>query len=331
MNESTPFISVIVPIYNVELYVEEAIISILTQTFQYFELIAVNDGSTDSSLSIVQAYANSDKRIRIITQVNQGLSAARNKGLAHAKGQYVYFFDSDDLLETDTFAICVKYIQSLNLDLIAFSGQAFADDDSCNIERFTAYQKPKIINPISGLKLLNKLYHAKSYSSSACLYIVSRHLINNNKLIFDEDFLHEDEAYTLILYCLAQRTISLENRLFKRRVRENSIMTIPKTFENIKGLIKGAVKIESFLCQSDRVTPDAREILVLNQRRLLRLAMRCSEDINETLAFILLIQSNFSMAQLLVIDSAILFFARANKLFVFLRTIKRNFSPLSYK
>ena len=59
--------------------------------------------------------------------------------------------------------------------------------------------------------------------------------------------------------------------------------------------------------------------------------MRCSEDINETLAFILLIQSNFSMAQLLVIDSAILFFARANKLFVFLRTIKRNFSPLSYK
>ncbi len=161
MNEDTPTITVIMPVYNVELYVEDATTSILTQTFENFELIVVNDGSTDSSLSIVQACANSDHSIKVITQSNQGLSAKRNKGLALAKGQYVYFFDSDDLLEQNTFAVCLDYIQNLNLDLITFSAQTLTDNDSSNIESYNAYQKPNIINSILGLELLNKLYHAK--------------------------------------------------------------------------------------------------------------------------------------------------------------------------
>ena len=92
-------ISVIIPVYNVENYLEESLDSIINQTFTDLEIICVNDGSTDNSPSILNNYANKDSRINIINQENKGLSAARNSGLDVATGDYIYFFDSDDILE----------------------------------------------------------------------------------------------------------------------------------------------------------------------------------------------------------------------------------------
>ena len=93
-----PKISVIVPVNNVEKYLHECIYSILAQTFTDFELILINDGSLDNSGAICDEYANKDKRITVIHQENQGQAAARNTAIAIAKGEWIHFVDSDDLI-----------------------------------------------------------------------------------------------------------------------------------------------------------------------------------------------------------------------------------------
>ena len=99
MNQN-PALTVIIPVYNVEPYLAEALDCIVGQSFSDMEILCVNDGSTDGSPEILAEYAAADPRIRIIDQENQGLSAARNRGLDEARGEYVYYFDSDDLLDT---------------------------------------------------------------------------------------------------------------------------------------------------------------------------------------------------------------------------------------
>ena len=96
-----PILSIIFPVYNVEAYLNESLSSILSQDFKDFELIAVNDGSTDNSLSILERYQSLDARLRIISQENKGLSSARNLGLKNARGKYIGFVDSDDMISKE--------------------------------------------------------------------------------------------------------------------------------------------------------------------------------------------------------------------------------------
>ena len=98
-------ISIIIPVYNIEKYLKCCLNSILEQTFQEFEVICVDDGSTDHSLEILEEYKKKDKRIRIFTQENKYAGVARNNGLKHAKGEYVLFLDADDFLEKDTLRL----------------------------------------------------------------------------------------------------------------------------------------------------------------------------------------------------------------------------------
>lgn len=95
----TPLISVVVPVYNVADYLPECLDSLLAQTYPFFEVVAVNDGSTDSSLAILERYSNQDPRITIVSQRNGGLAAARNTGVTNARGEYIAFVDSDDYVE----------------------------------------------------------------------------------------------------------------------------------------------------------------------------------------------------------------------------------------
>ena len=99
MNEQKqPLISIIIPVYNVERYLPECLDSLLAQTYQNFELLCVNDGSSDSSQSILEQYARKDSRVRVFCKKNGGVSSARNFGLEQAKGEYIGFVDSDDFV-----------------------------------------------------------------------------------------------------------------------------------------------------------------------------------------------------------------------------------------
>ena len=119
-------ISVIIPVYNVEKYIIECIESIINQTFKDIEIIVVNDGSKDNSIKIVEEYL-SDKRLKIINKENRGLSSARNKGMKIARGEYIYFIDSDDFINEDVLEVLYKNLESERFDII-FSNFSFYND-----------------------------------------------------------------------------------------------------------------------------------------------------------------------------------------------------------
>ena len=122
-------VSVILPIYNVAPYLDEAFQSLLSQTLSDIEIIAVNDGSTDNSQEIIDRYAAQDARIITIQQENQGLSMARNAAIPFAKGEYIYMMDSDDVLSSpNALQICYEYAEKNKADFIFFDGESFSED-----------------------------------------------------------------------------------------------------------------------------------------------------------------------------------------------------------
>lgn len=103
MEKITPKVSIIVPVYNVENYLRKCLDSLINQTLKNIEIICINDGSTDNSLSILEEYASKDERIIVINQENAGVSSARNRGLEIATGEYIAFVDADDSVTPDCF------------------------------------------------------------------------------------------------------------------------------------------------------------------------------------------------------------------------------------
>jgi glycosyltransferase involved in cell wall biosynthesis len=125
-----PKISVIIPVYNTEKYLPKCLDSVLAQTFQDFEVICVNDGSTDGSLAILEEYAKKDPRIRVLTQVNQGQSVARNEGMKLAGGEYICFLDSDDFYDEDfLYTLYTKSVES-DADIVMTNTRYVNGNDS---------------------------------------------------------------------------------------------------------------------------------------------------------------------------------------------------------
>ena len=133
--DNQALISVIIPVYNVENYLRECIESVLNQTFRDFEVILVDDGSTDSSGDICDEYVEKDERVTVIHQKNGGLSVARNTGLSEANGKYVYFLDSDDYISENALATLLNIAENDSSDIVFFDAVSFTDTDD-----FTVHQ-----------------------------------------------------------------------------------------------------------------------------------------------------------------------------------------------
>ena len=122
---SKPDISIIVPVYNVERYLDECLDSLLEQTHRNIEIICVNDGSTDSSLRILERRASEDGRIRVISQENAGVAHSRNIALDAAQGDYVLFVDSDDYIDVRTCELLLSNAHETDADIVVFGGKTF--------------------------------------------------------------------------------------------------------------------------------------------------------------------------------------------------------------
>ena len=230
---SLPVVSIIVPIYNVEQYLEECLNSLVNQTLKDIEIICVNDGSPDYSADIVRRYMHLDARITLIEQENRGLSGARNTGLRVAKGEYVYFMDSDDWLEADAIEICYNAAKKDNIDVVLFDALAFNDDDDLSGDVFNNYDRRSLLNSyaytvVSAENLFAKMLSAGAMRASACLNFIKRSILVKNQLTFEEGLIHEDELFTPQLYALANTMMYIPRMFFHRRVRSGSIMTSVK-------------------------------------------------------------------------------------------------------
>lgn len=150
MNIIKPYLSIIVPVYNVKNYLERSIYSILAQTFQDFELILIDDGSTDGSGTLCDSYAVKDPRIQVLHQENKGQSYARNIGIKIARGKYITFVDSDDWLEPEMYQLMFASIEKNNADIVISRLQIVnAPND---VIRVIGYDKELLLNRIEATK-----------------------------------------------------------------------------------------------------------------------------------------------------------------------------------
>ena len=172
-----PYLSIIVPVYNVEEYIQKCINSILSQNYLDFELILIDDGSTDNSGKICDEFASENKKIKVIHQENGGLSNARNTGIKNAVGHYLWFIDSDDWIVGNAFSIIVQELKENNLEMLGFYEIRF-------IEEQNKFQEPIDLRKIS---LTNgSLYLKKNerFVPAACFYIYSSDFISRNQFFF---------------------------------------------------------------------------------------------------------------------------------------------------
>lgn len=210
-------ISVIVPVYNVEKYLSECLNSILAQTFNDFEVICVNDGSTDRSSEILLQYAKKDKRIKVITQKNQGLSMARNNGLKEAGGEYVYFMDSDDAIHPQCLEIAYSLAEKQQADLICFSYIKMKEKTS-DVGAFDI-SKLKSKTTCSPLQYcFGKKYKIRF---NVCTKFYRRKLLNGLEFIPQIHF--EDYPHTFAVMARKPKTVIADIPLYFYRINEASI------------------------------------------------------------------------------------------------------------
>ncbi len=152
-------VSIIVPVFNVEKYVQECLESVAAQTYTAFEVIIIDDGSTDSSGRICEDFCEQDKRFRVIRQDNQGLGMARNTGLRHSTGEYILFLDSDDILLPDAVETAYKAMASGPFDLVV-TGFARTDDSGRVID---APSESEIQTEVSGEEAARKMLFGTQY------------------------------------------------------------------------------------------------------------------------------------------------------------------------
>lgn len=229
-------VSIIIPVYNTEKYVQATIESILQQTLKEIELIIINDGSIDSSLSILEKLVQQDSRISIYTQRNRGLSVSRNEGLKHVQGEFIYFMDSDDLLSPDTLEQCYQKCVSNNLDFVFFDADILNEDNS--LTSIPNYKRDKFANEntvYKGNEILNILMNNWVYSSSVCLNLIRTTYLKQTDNYFYPGIIHEDQLFTCLLYIQAERIMYISKAFFKRRIRTDSIMTRKFSWKNING------------------------------------------------------------------------------------------------
>lgn len=227
-----PTISVVVPAYNVERYIEEALDSLLAQSVPFHEIIVINDGSTDGTADRLARYVG-HPLVQVHTTANQGLGRARNTGIAHATGEYLYFFDSDDILDP-SFVATIGHILSTNrsLDLVFFSGVSFYDDGY--EAGFDELLERKLSGDFpTGLAAAEALYGAGGAFANAVLY-VSRTALWQRGLSFAPILYEDAEVFPRLCAAAAQSHVT-NACLFRRRLRRNSIVTTRPTQAHVSG------------------------------------------------------------------------------------------------
>ncbi|WP_455646108.1 glycosyltransferase family 2 protein [Methanosphaera sp.] len=211
-------ISVIIPVYNVEKYLESCLNTIINQTFQDIEIICINDGSKDNSLNILKEFSKKDNRIQVISQKNQGHAVATNKGISMAKGKYLFLMDSDDMLELNALEDTYKLAEEKNVDFVLFKAINYDDEnekyyESKNYNMTELHQKVK--ENIFNYKDIDDLIFTIPVTPWNKLY--KRELINKHNITFPEGLIFDDNVFFWKVLFNSEKIYFHNEFLFKRR------------------------------------------------------------------------------------------------------------------
>lgn len=232
--------SLIIPAYNVEDYLDDCLDSITRQTLPPYEIILINDGSSDNTLHIAEKHAKTNNLIKICTTSNQGQSKARNHGIDNSSGDYLVFIDSDDYLETNALEWLSEQANTNEADIIFYSANTFLDQGSQGLTtkgfKYKRSNTHKALETTSGMYFKNSIEN-NNYVVSPCLFAAKKSAIG--KIRFYPGIYHEDNLFTtrlLIENCKLRISYS-DLKLYNRRIRENSIMTQRKVTKHAEGYI----------------------------------------------------------------------------------------------
>ena len=216
-------VSIIIPVYNVECYIDSCISSVLAQTYTKLEIIIIDDGSTDQSGQICDLYALKDKRIKVVHQKNQGLGPARNRGIMLSQGDFLYFLDSDDYIHPDCIRILYTNIISENVSLVLG-----------NYQKVYSYCKPETIKEykkefLDKQKLINLLFDNKSYKLldfNESNFIVAWNKLYKRELfenIFFRNMYYEDVEFSTAVMLKVDSALIINETLYYFFQRPSSI------------------------------------------------------------------------------------------------------------
>lgn len=234
MDRNNILLSIIIPCYKVQKYLGDLFES-LRSCGQDVEIIFVDDGSPDESGSMCDAFAKERFNTYVIHKSNGGLSSARNAGLAVAKGEYIWFVDSDDYIDKDIIVILDRIKKRPNIDMYCFNTRTISDDGrdigivKRNLKDGCCY---------SGLDI----YKAFKYPFSAVqFYIFKNSFLNNNHLLFKDGALYDDWQFILRALALMNECCYLDVIAYNYRLRGNSISTSTATFRHMHDCVETAI------------------------------------------------------------------------------------------
>lgn len=235
-------LSILIPLYNKEKYVERCLNSLLEQDIapKDYEIIIVDDGSKDSGPAIVQNYAENQKNIKLIRQQNQGPSAARNRCLEAASGEYLYFLDADDYLASNVLNTLVELCYQHNLEVLEFNTKQTTNDAVTD----TISQNPEKVEVavMEGMDYVAKY----GFRNEAWRYFVSRKLLEDSGTKFIEGTLYEDAIFTASVFLEANRMAKVNLDIHRYVVVENSIVTSKDRTHNLKFVNGMVYAVEHF-------------------------------------------------------------------------------------
>ena len=275
----SPEISVIVPVYNTEDYLEECINSILEQNMS-IEIILINDGSTDRSGDIINSYCNKYNNIKAIHQSNQGLSATRNNGMKIASGEYIMFLDSDDWLKKDSLSVLYNTAKDNNTDIVMGNVlYCYPDKEAFNPSPKIDESKNNIV--FTGKICFAELIKIRDYYPMVFKFIYKREWLVQSGFQF-KNLVHEDELWTPVVLCSARRAIVINHDFYCYRQREGSIMSTLNPRKRVSAIIEICNDLTDFANNNYQDEPSVFGWLYVKIYQLYRIAFETLLKINNS-------------------------------------------------
>lgn len=253
-----PKLSIIIPVYNVEKYVSNCLESILNQPFKDLEVICVNDGSSDKSLSVLQEYKNRDERMIIIDKKNEGSGVARNSALAIARGEYIFFVDGDDWIEENSLDKMISEADKLQTDILIFGGLSYYEEKGRK-GGYSANKLPK--------KYLNKIFSSEDikkdvfkFPSTAWTKLYRREFLMKNNIKFQEIKVGQDQLPFFHSIITAEKIALLPQNLYCYRKNRKGAVTAVKKKKNFSPIYV-FYAVEEVLQNTDKLD-DYKDIFV---------------------------------------------------------------------
>lgn len=208
-------VSIIIPVYNTAAYLPACLDSVLSQSYENLEIILINDGSTDNSLEICNDYAAKDPRIQVISQENKGISAVRNIGLKHIRGEYFLYLDSDDLLYQDTVKISMETMKAYDADIVVH-GITYRSIRTANVspcDETICFDRKQILREYIISGRISSTVWGKFYKSKLFDHIR-----------FPVDKMHEDAYVMPEVFDASDKTVCIPDSLYIQNIRQGSLV-----------------------------------------------------------------------------------------------------------